>query len=147
MNLEYRLAILDDLERLAEINSLGSEEGRILARKELPRFIEAGNLICAISDSEIVGLCYWQEKFFGNDDFWFLTQVTVDERFRRQGIGEQIWKYFIEFTKDKGIRKIFADIPVSNEASLNLVKKIGAAEAGRIDLGDGDERLYFRIDL
>ncbi len=146
MEYQIRLATLDDLSRLAVINSLGNEEGRVLAEKELPRFITSQDLIVYEENGKIEGLLYWERRFFGNNG-WFLTQVTVAEESRRKGIGEKLWKWFLDYAQENSVRKVFCDIKESNLPSLNLAKKLGGKDAGSLDLGDGDVRRFVRFDI
>ena len=140
---------MNDLKELAIMNSFGIESGRILAEKELPRFIKVGNLIVAESGKEIAGLLYFERKFFDTTDSnnWFLTQVTVGDSFRRKGIGEKLWVYFLQFAKQNSVKRVFADIRESNTASFNLAKKLGGIDSGYLDFGDGDKRHFYRFDL
>lgn len=146
MNLQYRLATIQDLPRLSELNSFGTEEGKKEAELELPRFINSNNILVAEKENNIIGLLYWEEKFFSKGR-WFLTQITIDENYRRKGIGEMLLKYFFDFAKKQGIKEVYADIRASNNPSVNLVKKLGAIQVGSIDLNDGDPRIFWRFNL
>ena len=151
MDINIRQGTLDDLEQVSEINSFGTEEGLMVAKQRLPSFIEAGNLIVAERDSQIqiLGLLYFERKFFdtANNNNWFLTQITVKEDFRGKGIGEKLQAYFLQFARQNGAKKVFADIGESNIPSLKLAEKLKAIKSGYLDFGDSELRNFYRFDL
>lgn len=148
METNIRLGTLRDLPRLAELNSFGTVEGRIEAEDELPRFINKNNLFVIEEGNNIIGLLYWEQGFFGSrKSRWFLTQVTVDENYRRKRIGEKLIKYFLDYAKKQGMKEVYADVRTSNIPSINLVKKLGAIQVGTLDFNDGDPRIFYRFSL
>jgi L-amino acid N-acyltransferase YncA len=124
-------------------------EGKKVAMERLPAFINKNNLLVAELEDEIVALLYFERSFFDTElrNNWFLTQITVKNGFRRKGIGEKMWRYFLFYAKENGASSVFADIQDFNIASLNLAKKIGGVEVGFIDLGAGDIKKFFRFDI
>ena len=141
-----RFATMLDLSKLAVINSFGTEEGRHLAEEELPRFIEAHAVVVYEVNEDMKALLYFERKFFGEGQ-WLLTQITVNENSRRQGIGEFLWKWFLDYAHKNRVARVFADIRESNVPSTLLARKLGGIDAGFIDLNDGDVRRFFRFDL
>ncbi len=149
MEVKIRSSNLQDLEVISKINGQGSNEGEEIARQRLPSFIKDNNLFVAESDSEILGLLYFDRKFFdiAEDNNWFLTQITVREDSKRKGVGEKLLRYFLGFAKENEAKHIFLDALESNLASFQLIKKLGAQDAGYLDFGNGERRNFFRFDF
>jgi len=144
--MNIRLAVIDDLQTHSQINSMGTKEGRKIAKERLPAFINSQNLLIGEVDSEIVGLLYWKQEFFG-DNNWFLSQITIADNHRRKGYGETLWKYFLGYAKENTATSVFVDISTENIISLNLAQKLNAKGVGSIEINDGDTRNFYRFDL
>jgi ribosomal protein S18 acetylase RimI-like enzyme len=54
-----------------------------------------------------------------------IQYVFVNPRYRRMGVATKLLTNTISIVKIKGGRKVFADVPESNEASRELFKKLG----------------------
>lgn len=142
MQTSIRKASLEDLERLAEINSLGSLEGKQMALERLPEFIKAKNLILAQSGDSIVGLLYWKTEFFGTEN-WELTQVTVAPESRQQGIARELIKHFLQIAKEAHVHSVYADVRTSNNASMNMCEKLGAQKVGNLEISEDSLQINF----
>lgn len=148
METTIRLGTTNDLLELSVINSFGTETGRLAALERLPRFISEGNLIVAEAHGKVVGLFYWDRSFsLGDKGDWYVQQITVDEKYRRQGIGEKLWRRFFEIAKEEGVTDIFADINDENFPSLSLAEKLGGKEVGQFNLFGGEPKRIYRFKL
>jgi len=127
-----------DLHKIKVTNSLDVEEG-------IPSFVTAENVMVAETYNKVIGFLYW-ERWFLDKNHWFLSQVTVDKKYRRNGIGEKLWRYFLDYAKENKIKSVFATIDDSNVASISLAKKLGAVDAGYLDLEE-EKRKFYSFDL
>lgn len=143
--MEIRYGKLSDLRELSIINSLGSEEGRKKAQERLPEFIDAENLIVATKEGEILGLLYWKREFFSTDNWW-LTQITVNEAHRRQGVAKALIEHFFSIARSKGVKDVYVDVSASNEASINMMKKLNAIQVGNLEVS-GDTTFFWKFYL
>lgn len=76
----------------------------------------------AWNDSEeLVGIvCLYLNKNGG-----FITNVSVEPRYYRNGIGELLLKKTILFSKSKSIQNIELEVEINNESAINLYVKHG----------------------
>ncbi len=142
MDINIRPANLSDLPVLAKINSMNFPEEENIALERLPEFISENSLICAEKEGKIVGLLYWKNKNEGERE---LTQITIDNQYRSQGIGSLLLNKFLELSKDSKINKITADIRPENTASRSLVKKFGGREVGTKNFGEKEDRILIEF--
>ncbi len=54
----------------------------------------------------------------------FISYIWVQESFRNNGIALQLYDKVINYAKENNIKKIWLDIYMSNEKSLNFHKKL-----------------------
>ncbi len=149
--LEFRIATLKDLNRIAEISC--SQEIQYLKQDKIKfaKIIKEKRILIVKKDKNIIGFMYWQENFLDKSYFWYATQITIDLDVRKQGIGHKLMKYFLKHAKSKKIKKIFATIHTDNKKSLGLAKKIGFKNSGYIEgmnkTKDNEKRKILRYDL
>ena len=145
----YRLAQPSDLPNLLQA-SVGND-GKVIDVDLLPQLIEDDRVYCAVSGDEIVALIYWQEDFLLRKDIWFLCQVTSKPSWRKKGVAYNLLCSFFDYARNFGVKKIYFDIHLNNQPSLNLFKKVGAIKSGDIngfdDEAPEDSRIIFRVNL
>lgn len=57
--------------------------------------------------------------------------VAVREEYKRQGIGQQLFHYFISYCQEAGLETIFLEVRESNTPAYNLYTSLGFQEIGR----------------
>ncbi|RZC82369.1 hypothetical protein C5167_045156 [Papaver somniferum] len=73
-----------------------------------------------------LGNLYSNFKKGGSEKCGIITNVTVAESARQQGVGSSMLKFAIEAAKEKGgVKKIFLQVVRDNEPALALYRKIG----------------------
>ena len=85
-------------------------------------------------NNEVIGFIWFNitnKCFYGLDygnvenDYMFISYVWVIESCRNKGIAKQLYDKVINFAKEKNIKKIWLDIFMSNEKSINFHTKLG----------------------
>ncbi|MFC6765259.1 GNAT family N-acetyltransferase [Natrinema soli] len=56
--------------------------------------------------------------------------VGVDPEFRRQGIGSSLLEYGLEWASDAGYRKLYQNLPATNEAAIEFLEENGWQREG-----------------
>ncbi|WP_226040587.1 GNAT family N-acetyltransferase [Natrinema sp. DC36] len=56
--------------------------------------------------------------------------VGVDPRYRRQGIGSSLLEYGLEWASDAGYRKLYQNLPATNEAAIEFLEENGWQREG-----------------
>ncbi len=59
-----------------------------------------------------------------------ITNVAVDDRYRRKGVGEALLRHSIEICKKRGILRLVLEVRYHNEAAIRLYGKMGFSEVG-----------------
>ena len=86
------------------------------------------------NNSEVVGFIWFNitnKSFYGVDygnvenQYMFISYIWVTESFRNKGIAKQLYDKVINYAKDNNIKKIWLDIYMSNEKSINFHTKLG----------------------
>jgi peptide alpha-N-acetyltransferase len=62
----------------------------------------------------------------------YIAMVTIDEAYRRQGLGLQLTRAFIERVGQRGAHEIVLETEVSNVASLRLYQRLGLIKDKRL---------------
>ena len=109
---------------------------------------EQYNLICNAIDNntiivsenntnntnEVIGFIWFtitNKCFYGLDygnlenNYMFISYIWVIESCRNKGIAIQLYDKVINYAKEKNIKKIWLDIYMSNEKSINFHTKLG----------------------
>ena len=60
----------------------------------------------------------------------YINDLVIKKEFRRKGYGKKIIKWFIAFSKNKGVKRIGLGTRVENKIALNLYKKLGFGMIG-----------------
>ncbi len=149
--LKFRLGVAKDVSTLVTINIDGAESYRAINLKMFKELTKTKQVLCAVQDQEIVALLYWRNDFLGRFNQWYLKQITVSKKYRKQGVGLSLLKEFLVYAKNKKVEKVFADVHNDNYASLSTCLNAGGLISGYIE-GVGktkgkDERVIFRFEL
>ena len=83
------------------------------------------------------------------DGSGWITDVVVDLRYRRQGVGTKLVSGIKEWTRQRGITKLFLEMQSKNYPGIQLAQKTGFSFAGFSDMyyPDQDIVLLFAQDL
>lgn len=86
-----------------------------------------GSIFCvAISDNRVVGYGGMLVVMDEGD----ITNIVVDEEYRELGIGKAIVEFLINEGEKRGCHDYTLEVRVSNEAAINLYKKLGFISEG-----------------
>lgn len=93
----------------------------------LESMAEASNhYLVVIIEGRVVGYCgYWGVAGEG-----YIYNVAVKEGYKRQGIGFRMLEELIRQAISRGITSLTLEVRQSNEAAINLYKKLGFTEVG-----------------
>ncbi|MDP2665996.1 MAG: GNAT family N-acetyltransferase [Candidatus Diapherotrites archaeon] len=142
---------MKDLEKVVKVN-VGKEKKFKKRQEEMfARIIPLNRVAVCEKGKEIVGLIYWNNEFLGRSQLWYLEQMTVDEKYRRMGIGRGLIEFVKKRAKRNKIEKLFADAQNKNIASILLCLRTGGLISGTIEgilnSKEKDERIFFRFEL
>lgn len=123
MSVTYRLATIDDLDRLYELEQECFKEPYKRSDLEYELISNPINkFVVAISDNEIIGFIDFMITFNSAT----INQVAVEPRYRKQGIGtsllNEMEKYFPK-DGDEIVENVTLEVRESNIAGLSLYKK------------------------
>lgn len=85
-------------------------------------------------NNEVIGFIWFNitnKCFYGLDygnlenQYMFISYIWVIELYRNKGIAVQLYDKVINYAKEKNIKKIWLDIYMSNEKSINFHNKLG----------------------
>lgn len=82
--------------------------------------------LTALLNGEVAGYI----GFYGIPDEGDITNVSVDDRFRRLGIGRALVLALIDRAAGRGIGTIFLEVRDSNEAAIRLYEQAGFVQVG-----------------
>jgi len=158
MNSQYRLHTFSDgsnnegqLQSIYDLNQANTPEvGSLDSMEHLRKLIElsAYNLL-VLHDDEMVGfiICMREGSAYGSENYKFFTQrlkkflyvdrVAIDERHRREGLGQAIYKDIVT-------QASYDDLPIAlevntqpiNQPSLDFHAKMGFDKVGTKDFED-----------
>jgi L-amino acid N-acyltransferase YncA len=143
-----RLARPADVARLAALNAGRETAYRAGNVKKFAPLVAQKQVLCALVKGEIAGLLCWRD-FLGREGQWYLEQITVDEGWRRQGIGLALIGYFLAYAKRRGALKVFSIVQNGNRPSLRLHRTTGFIRSGSIAglRQSRDKRIILRCEL
>ena len=158
MNPQYKLHTFSDgtnnearLQSIYDLNQANTPEvGSLDSMEHLRKLIElsAYNLL-VLHDDEMVGfiICMREGSAYGSENYKFFTQrlkkflyvdrVAIDERHRREGLGQAIYKDIVT-------QASYDDLPIAlevntqpiNQPSLDFHAKMGFDKVGTKDFED-----------
>jgi phosphinothricin acetyltransferase len=163
LDLLLRPAAEGDLEAINRVYNLEIEHGTatwdttpwtIEQRREW--FTGHGELtpvLVAEREGEVVGFAY--ATLLSQKHGWRFTRedtIYIDERFRGQGVGDQLLNGLLEQLRKLGVRLVIASITSSNEASISLHAKYGFSVIGEMKnagykFGQWLTTTYMQLDL
>jgi RimJ/RimL family protein N-acetyltransferase len=96
----------------------------------------SGHQVCAIAlvSGKVIGVSHLNIGH-GRRAHTATLAITVDKYYRRQGVATALMTSITNQAKEKGIRVIIAEPSEVNVAAINLLKRFGFKEAGRIRNG------------
>ena len=119
---EYEKEELDN--NILNINWVTSKNGI----EDTQYFITKQYCFVAIEDNKIVGVLLGevlpQEEWY-TEQIATLDNIFVLKEYRRRGIGQELYNYFKEDIKNKGIRIIELHTLSNNKNAISFYKKIG----------------------
>lgn len=59
-----------------------------------------------------------------------ITNIAVDEEYRRQGVGGEILRLLIKICKERQVETVNLEVRTDNQKAINLYKKTGFEECG-----------------
>lgn len=140
MNLVIEIARLDDLQYLADIDSLviGSHE----RKSYIENSIKQSQCVSVRHNDALVGFAIIDTSFFGQN---FISLVIVHPHYRRIGIAGGLIRYIMNNVSGK----LFTSTNQSNEAMQKVAESLGFVRSGIIqNLDENDPELiyYYQVD-
>lgn len=95
----------------------------ILNNQNTPIFV-------AESNGEVVGYCFCElirqgSNIFHDNLSLYIDDLCVSEKCRRQGIGEKLYRYAVEFAKSKGCYNLTLNVWNLNPTAILFYEKMG----------------------
>lgn len=97
---------------------------------EITKDVNAGGNVyvaVALADDERAG--YAEIRMIAGEAQ--IYNIAIAPEFRREGIGEALLRHLIEKADDDGCKLVTLEVRGSNEAAMELYKKLGFREVGR----------------
>ena len=130
-----RKMCLSDIESVGKLeNQYGKEIYSLDALKKIFEYDYYYNLVLEIDD-KIVG--YIMTTIICDE--CEILKIIVDEKFRRQGLGELLLQNLIDYCKQISVSKIFLEVRSQNCVAKKLYQKIGFEKTGIRDNYYGDD--------
>lgn len=120
-----RKAETEDLNGIMEVISDVNEEAQKESKEKISERISEDQLLIYEIDGTTIGFLGWDSKYQNNTDNWYLEQITIQRDFRRQGIGKELVRYFLDFCRKNGIKEVYAHVQNHNERSLRMFLSTG----------------------
>lgn len=126
MLITIRISVEEDAKTMARIE--GESFSMPWSEDAFADAIKSRNYIyiTALADNEIVGYAGCTVAGEEGD----ITNIAVDNRYRRNGIGEMLLKYLLAEAGGSGILQIFLEVRESNTAAQALYAKAGFEKVG-----------------
>ncbi|MDO8729069.1 MAG: GNAT family N-acetyltransferase [bacterium] len=123
--ISYRKSDQNDLDEIMDVISDIEISQQDESKKIINERVTQNQLLCVFLYNKIIGFIGWNTKFQNNPEFWYLEQITIQKNYRGKGIGQNFVKYFLQFCRDKKVKKIFAHIQEHNKKSLKMFLNTG----------------------
>ena len=65
---------------------------------------------------------------------WFLSDLYVEPRFRRHGVGERLVRTCLDYATKTGARAVLVELPFSEPHLVHFYERLGFAKDGVFDL-------------
>ncbi len=119
MNLLIRKISSKDIQTITDIEM--EIFGGTYTKDFLETFQNHGDILVAVSDKQIVGLCGW----FYQENAAEIIMIGVIKAFRRQKIATMLLKACMSLMLQKNIQKVFIEVRFSNTDAINLYRSLG----------------------
>lgn len=138
--MKYRIAVLDDLPRLLELEQLVIEAERPFnasIKSDKTAYYDIRHLICNCDshlivcedDEDIIGTGYAQvreSKISLEHEFHsYLGFMYVSPAYRGRGINKKILEDLVAWSQQRGARDLYLDVYVRNNAAIKAYQKAG----------------------
>lgn len=143
--MEIRKAELKDLQRIQELNNelfeleLANFDKHLIknwplskeGREYFENAINESFVVVAEIDGKVVGYLLGEESKIPYYDFKIaeLCNMCIDSNYRKQGIGNALYKEFEKHFKEQGINHFTVTASFKNENAKAFYKKMGFEEA------------------
>ncbi len=101
------------------------------------KFADIGNFVFGAfnSDGKLIGICgFLAAKGLKKQHRGEIVQFFVETRYTKQGIGRKLLQQVISMAfENKQIEQIVLGVVYTNESAVNLYKKMGFVEYGRLE--------------
>jgi ribosomal protein S18 acetylase RimI-like enzyme len=132
MSIIYRDLETGDKANVAEINSLLQQmrndgETTLGTTNDIEDILNdpSARVLVAQDGSKIVGIAPMYSYLRIGIPTSIIEDVVVDERYRRQGIGEALVGHLVQIAKKKGTKTLFLTCRSTRAAARGLYKKLG----------------------
>ena len=145
MNLEIRQAKLYDVPAMARIERDSFEAP--WSADEITKDVTAGGNVyvaVALAGDERAG--YAEIRMISGEAQ--IYNIAIAPEFRREGIGEALLRHCIDKAEADGCKLVTLEVRGSNEAAMELYKKLGFHEVGRRKgYYNGEDAVLMDLDL
>ena len=145
MNLEIRQAKLYDVPAMARIERDSFEAP--WSADEITKDVTAGGNVyvaVALAGDERAG--YAEIRMISGEAQ--IYNIAIAPEFRREGIGEALLRHCIDKAEADGCKLVTLEVRGSNEAAMELYKKLGFHEVGcRKGYYNGEDAVLMDLDL
>lgn len=104
---------------------------------------KGGQIFFAVEGDEVAGTVAMIP--FG-DDSYELTKMAVDPKFRGRGIGDKLMLACIDFTRERGRKRVILESNTKQVAAIKLYRKFGFLET-ELDPNSQYVRANIRMEL
>ena len=142
-NIKIRIAEFDDLLAIVEIYNQAIPSHKSTARTEPVTVDERKGwfqehdprhhpIFVAELDGRVIGWCSLSEYRPGRPALRFTAELSyyIDTRYHRRGVGLELLNHVLKISPSLGIRNIVAVLIDRNDASRNLLEKLGFRQWG-----------------
>ena len=158
LNSKFKMLVLshdgahdDQLQKIYDLNQANTPEvGSLDSKKHLTKLLElsAYNLLILKGD-EVIGfiICMREGSAYGSENYKFFTKklkkflyvdrVAIDERHRREGLGQSIYEDIFKLAKKENLPiALEVNTQPINQPSLDFHQKMGFDQVGVKDFDD-----------
>lgn len=129
------------------IRSLGPEDAHVLDRVRPGTFDDApdparvwaflatrvNEMAVALDRGEVVGFAFGTTMLRPDKPTaFYVDEVSVHEKYRRQGIGKRLLRTIMERARERGCESVWLATEGDNAAALALYRSMGAGEQGNV---------------
>ncbi|MBQ8599639.1 MAG: GNAT family N-acetyltransferase [Oscillospiraceae bacterium] len=102
----------------------------VLPHEVFSQMVSAETMLVAVTQEQVVGLLAFIHKHVQSiaqvtRDVLFIDSMAVDEAYRGQGIGHQLFAFIKELAKEKNFDGVELQVNAKNTAAYEMYKKCG----------------------